>query len=105
MDAMVMVRTTTLTICRVLNNKKGGGFNGYDENTTIKSRYIILGARFCWITQGGWGDWQRKAKGAGNGQHDMMGRGLGMAWDERVADNVRQNGGKRREAIRRRTTP
>jgi hypothetical protein len=45
MDAMVMVRTTTLTICRILNKKQGGGFNGYDENTTIKSRYIILGAR------------------------------------------------------------
>jgi hypothetical protein len=42
-DAMVMVRTTTLTICQVLNKKKGGGFDGDDEKITIKSRYIIRG--------------------------------------------------------------
>ncbi len=56
MDAMVMVRTTTLTICLVLNKEKGKGFDSYDENTTIISRYIILGAILCLITRGGWDD-------------------------------------------------
>ncbi len=95
-----MVLTTTLTICRVLNNKKGGGFNGYDENTTIKSRYIILGVMLCWITWGGWGDWQRKEKGAmvnmtrrggGGGQREMS--GWQTTWGKMEASNARWSGG------------
>jgi hypothetical protein len=99
MDAMVMVRASTLTICWVLN-KKGGGFVGYDENTTIKLRYIISGARLCWITQGGWGDWQREAKGAmvntmrrgGGGGRREMSRWQSM-WGKMEASDTRRSSG------------